>query len=143
MCQTPLHDFLKALPKCEHHMHLEGALTPTLLFELATRNNIALPEDDEAFNVQRSSTSVLESMLRSRFISRVRVQEYSPLVPLISSLGAWSACFESRLPRPRGTTGECKPKARQSRTGPIHGVWRFPLNVKKSLIFPSGPDAVI
>ena len=24
MCQGPMHEFLKALPKCEHHMHLEG-----------------------------------------------------------------------------------------------------------------------
>ncbi|KAF2183692.1 adenosine deaminase [Zopfia rhizophila CBS 207.26] len=49
MCQSPLHEFLQRLPKCEHHMHLEGALAPSLLFELAQRNNIALPKDDDAF----------------------------------------------------------------------------------------------
>ncbi len=43
MCHSPLHAFLAALPKCEHHMHLEGALSPTLLFDLAARNGIALP----------------------------------------------------------------------------------------------------
>jgi hypothetical protein len=26
MCQGSIHEFLKALPKCEHHMHLEGKL---------------------------------------------------------------------------------------------------------------------
>jgi adenosine deaminase len=43
MCKSPLHAFLTTLPKCEHHMHLEGALTPTLLFHLSAKNNIALP----------------------------------------------------------------------------------------------------
>lgn len=44
MCQTTLHDFLCGLPKCEHHVHLEGCLTPQLIFELAARNNISLPD---------------------------------------------------------------------------------------------------
>ncbi|KAK8129854.1 adenosine deaminase [Apiospora kogelbergensis] len=43
MCQTALHPFLEALPKCEHHMHIEGSLEPELLFELAAKNGIALP----------------------------------------------------------------------------------------------------
>jgi adenosine deaminase len=45
MCQSPLHDFIKGLPKCEHHVHLEGCLTPELIFELAARNGIPLPTD--------------------------------------------------------------------------------------------------
>ncbi|PKX98734.1 adenosine deaminase [Aspergillus novofumigatus IBT 16806] len=43
MCQSPLHDFLHGLPKCEHHVHLEGCVTPELIFQLAERNNIQLP----------------------------------------------------------------------------------------------------
>lgn len=43
MCRSPLHPFLHALPKCEHHMHLEGSLSPSLLFTLASRNNVTLP----------------------------------------------------------------------------------------------------
>ncbi|KAK8134327.1 adenosine deaminase [Apiospora sp. TS-2023a] len=43
MCQTALHPFLAALPKCEHHMHIEGSLEPELLFELAAKHGIALP----------------------------------------------------------------------------------------------------
>lgn len=31
-------------------MHLEGALTPRLLFELASKNDIELPPDDVAFS---------------------------------------------------------------------------------------------
>lgn len=51
MCNHKLHGFLAALPKCEHHMHLEGSLSPELLFQLSERNNIALPStsDDPAF----------------------------------------------------------------------------------------------
>ncbi|GAA5862764.1 hypothetical protein JCM8547_006537 [Rhodosporidiobolus lusitaniae] len=35
-------DFLRALPKVEHHIHIEGALSPELLFKLARRNNVTL-----------------------------------------------------------------------------------------------------
>ena len=44
-----MHSLLRELPKCEHHIHLEGALTPQLLFDLAAKNNVQLPEDDPAF----------------------------------------------------------------------------------------------
>ncbi|RSL56934.1 hypothetical protein BHE90_015637 [Fusarium euwallaceae] len=46
MCKSPLHSFLADLPKCEHHLHLEGCLTPHLLFSLAFKNNIDLPSPD-------------------------------------------------------------------------------------------------
>jgi len=49
MCKSSLHPFLAALPKCEHHVHLEGTLSPAFEFELAKRNNITLPQDDPAF----------------------------------------------------------------------------------------------
>jgi adenosine deaminase len=49
MCKTSLHPFLQALPKCEHHIHIEGSLEPSLLFSLAKQNNITLPKDDPAF----------------------------------------------------------------------------------------------
>ncbi|KAK5111458.1 hypothetical protein LTR62_004910 [Meristemomyces frigidus] len=42
-------DFLRKLPKCEHHIHLEGALTPELLFKLAKKNHVQLPPTDPAF----------------------------------------------------------------------------------------------
>ncbi|EJS42008.1 aah1p [Saccharomyces arboricola H-6] len=38
-------EFLQELPKCEHHLHLEGTLEPDLLFPLVKRNNITLPDD--------------------------------------------------------------------------------------------------
>lgn len=54
MCRSALHTFLKQLPKCEHHIHLEGALSPSLLFTLASKNNISLPSDDAAFKSPES-----------------------------------------------------------------------------------------
>jgi adenosine deaminase len=49
MCKSPLHPFLVTLPKCEHHIHLEGSLEPAFLFQLAKKNNIVLPSDDPSF----------------------------------------------------------------------------------------------
>lgn len=38
-----IQNFLRELPKCEHHLHIEGTLEPDLLFDLAARNNVKLP----------------------------------------------------------------------------------------------------
>ncbi|KND90456.1 Adenine deaminase [Tolypocladium ophioglossoides CBS 100239] len=57
MCNDKLHHFLHALPKCEHHVHIEGTISPELLFSLAAKNSISLPQDDPAFG----SVSALEA----------------------------------------------------------------------------------
>jgi adenine deaminase len=36
-------DFLRGMPKAELHMHLDGALSPALMLELARRNGVSLP----------------------------------------------------------------------------------------------------
>ena len=38
-----LPDFLRASPKAELHIHIEGSLEPELIFQLAARNRVALP----------------------------------------------------------------------------------------------------
>lgn len=38
-----LHEFIRALPKAELHLHIEGSLEPELMFEMAQRNGVALP----------------------------------------------------------------------------------------------------
>ncbi|WQF82322.1 Putative adenosine deaminase domain, adenosine/adenine deaminase, adenosine/AMP deaminase active [Colletotrichum destructivum] len=47
MCKDALHDLLVDLPKCEHHIHIEGSLAPELLFRLAAQNGIPLPAADK------------------------------------------------------------------------------------------------
>jgi len=42
---TDLHDFIKALPKVELHLHIEGSLEPEQMFEMAKRNDVTLPYD--------------------------------------------------------------------------------------------------
>ena len=41
-----LETFARGLPKAELHVHLEGCLSPDLMFMLARRNGIALPWND-------------------------------------------------------------------------------------------------
>ena len=43
-----LHDFAQRMPKAELHVHLEGAIRPATLLELAQRNGISLPARDAA-----------------------------------------------------------------------------------------------
>ena len=41
--QAAMADFIRGLPKAELHLHIEGALEPELMFELARRNGVDLP----------------------------------------------------------------------------------------------------
>ncbi|TKB47982.1 adenosine deaminase [Ferrimonas sediminicola] len=56
-------DFLRALPKVELHMHIEGSLEPELMFRLAQRNHIELPYDSVEALRQAYDFSNLQSFL--------------------------------------------------------------------------------
>ena len=55
--------WLKALPKTELHLHLEGALEPELMFALARRNGIELPWSDVDVLRQAYSFNNLQEFL--------------------------------------------------------------------------------
>ncbi|EDM48848.1 adenosine deaminase [Marinobacter algicola] len=55
--------WLKALPKAELHLHLEGALEPELMFALARRNGIELPWSDVDVLRQAYSFNNLQQFL--------------------------------------------------------------------------------
>jgi adenine deaminase len=44
--RRPVDPFVRDLPKAELHVHLEGTLEPEMMFELAVRNDVALPYRD-------------------------------------------------------------------------------------------------
>ena len=55
--------FVRALPKAELHLHIEGTLEPEMLFELAGRNNVELPFADSAAVRAAYSFTDLQSFL--------------------------------------------------------------------------------
>ena len=55
--------FVRGLPKAELHLHIEGTLEPGMLFELAGRNDVELPFEDEAAVRAAYSFSDLQSFL--------------------------------------------------------------------------------
>ncbi|KAL4917152.1 hypothetical protein BDW62DRAFT_184248 [Aspergillus aurantiobrunneus] len=84
------HDFLHGLPKCEHHVHLEGCLTPSLIFHLASKNNIALPdpastpayESVETLTARYGHFTSLDDFLTFYFIGMAVLKEKSDFAEL-------------------------------------------------------------
>ncbi|PLB48958.1 adenosine deaminase [Aspergillus steynii IBT 23096] len=87
MCQSDLHDFLHGLPKCEHHVHLEGCLTPELIFQLAAKNGVQLPQEPayesvETLTQRYGNFTSLDDFLRFYFIGMSVLQHESDFADL-------------------------------------------------------------
>jgi len=55
--------YVRALPKAELHLHIEGSLEPEMMFELARRNGVALPGDSVEATRAAYAFSDLQSFL--------------------------------------------------------------------------------
>ena len=55
--------FVRGMPKAELHLHIEGTLEPEMLFELARRNGVELPFENEAEVRAAYSFTDLQSFL--------------------------------------------------------------------------------
>lgn len=63
MTDTDLIEHIRALPKAELHLHIEGTLEPEMAFELAARHGITLPYADVTALRNAYSFSNLQSFL--------------------------------------------------------------------------------
>ena len=61
--EADLAGFVRGLPKAELHLHIEGTLEPEMLVELAGRNGVELPFEDEAAVRAAYSFTDLQSFL--------------------------------------------------------------------------------
>ena len=59
--------FVRGLPKAELHLHIEGTLEPEMLFELAGRNGVELPFEDEAAVRAACARNSLEACFAPEF----------------------------------------------------------------------------
>jgi adenosine deaminase len=89
MCKSPLHQCLHDLPKCEHHLHIEGSLSPSLLFRLAALNSITLPDA----SIDPSFTSV--QTLEDRYTRFTSLNDFLHYYYIANSVLITSADFES------------------------------------------------
>ena len=62
--KTKIVEFIKEAPKAELHLHIEGTLEPSHLFELAKKNNIKIPFSNVSEIKSAYNFSNLESFLK-------------------------------------------------------------------------------
>lgn len=103
-CCSQFESFLQELPKCEHHLHLEGTLEPALLFSLAERNKIVLPDHFpktvEACNERYSNFADLQDFLDHYYIGMsvlITEQDFYELAMEYFQKAANDGCLHSEV----------------------------------------------
>jgi aminodeoxyfutalosine deaminase len=90
---TDLAAFVRALPKAELHLHLEGSVTPSLAARLARRRGVTLPGaadlDDEAADVRRAFPFTdFSGFLRLYLAIASCLREAEDFAEIVEALGA-------------------------------------------------------
>lgn len=103
-CTHHFKNFLTELPKCEHHLHLEGTLEPSLLFDLAARNKITLPSHFpptvEACNERYANFADLQDFLDHYYIGMsvlIHEQDFFDLAMEYFSRAHADGCLHSEV----------------------------------------------
>lgn len=103
-CNHDMKNFLQELPKCEHHLHLEGTLEPNLLFKLAERNSITLPASFpptiEACNERYSNFSDLQDFLDHYYIGMsvlITTDDFYDLAMAYFTKASQDGCLHSEV----------------------------------------------
>ncbi|KAI5952358.1 AAH1 [Candida jiufengensis] len=103
-CTDCMKNFLKELPKCEHHVHLEGTLEPNLLFKLAERNNIILPSTFpttvEECNIRYNNFGDLQDFLDHYYIGMsvlITEQDFYDLAMAYFQKACEDGCLHSEV----------------------------------------------
>lgn len=103
-CTSHIKSFLTELPKCEHHLHLEGTLEPSLLFDLAARNGITLPSHFpptiEACNERYANFADLQDFLDHYYIGMsvlIREQDFFDLAMEYFARAHKDGCLHSEV----------------------------------------------
>jgi adenosine deaminase len=112
---TDLSAFIRGLPKCELHVHIEGTLEPEMKFRLAERNGVELPyasvnEMRKAYNFN-DLTSFLKMYYEGMDVLRTEQDFYDLMLAYLARAAADKVRYAEIFFDPQAHTGRGVPFA--------------------------------